>query len=307
MGYNQAEEPTTILEIAVKSFPLAWVRTQLHHMDQRLGGWPALFLRTWYSYQDHGGPAAAAGLAYFFFFSLFPLLLLLVAISTLLLAESTVHRSLALVLNQTIPISDAFVLGIVEESARERAAAGVIGAIGLVWSASAFFRVLIAGVNRAFGVRPTPRAIFRALMWVGAMGLIFVLAAALSNVLGILAQLDTTPFGIQGREEGLDGLLQGASVLLVTWAVAAAYRFIPGRRVKWGTALLAALPVAILGRMAQVAFIFYVAYFVRLSAIYGPLTAVVAVLLWGYITGSLFLLGAELAAQLVRRSEMTGP
>jgi membrane protein len=274
------------------------VRRRYEPVDARLRSWPTRLWRTWQNYQHHGGATTAAALAYHIFFSLFPLLLLLSALGSRLLEDEAIQSTLVITLQQLLPGTADFVYQTVKELTMQRQAAGVIGGLSLVWSASAMFKVIIGALDRIFGVRSGYVRIFIAMLLVLLVAALFILAAGVSAASGFLSRIlveSQQPFG------SLGGIALGVQALSLGIAIGAfliVYKFLPSCEVLWRAAFTAAIPVGIIWKIAQQLFVLYLTDVANFSPIYGPLTAVVALLLWAYISSSIFLLGVELVAIL---------
>ena len=159
------------------------------------------------------------------------------------------------------------------------------------------------GANRIYGIqrdRPARQKYSRAL------GLAVV--AGIPLVLGFLVlvageQVIDAVWQRYALSEGLGRMARGLrwpiGLVLALVAITAAFRWAPRRRqpaASWmavGSAVALVLWVALTGLLAA---------FVRTSgsfgAVYGPLTAVMALLLWAFMTGIALFLGLSFAAQL---------
>lgn len=83
-------------------------------------------------------------------------------------------------------------------------------------------------------------------------------------------------------------------LILVLLTVMTLYMLLPRRRVKFPHALAGALFTSLFLETAKHFFTLYVGRVVKLGTIYGPLSAVVIFLLWGYYASCIFLIGAEI-------------
>jgi membrane protein len=94
-------------------------------------------------------------------------------------------------------------------------------------------------------------------------------------------------------------------------ALAMLYRFGPSREVaRWRWITPGSAFVAVVWIAASVLFSFYVANFSTYNVTYGSLGAVVAAMMWLYISAFVVLIGAELNAELelqTRHDTTTGP
>lgn len=279
------------------------VRRRYEPVDVRLGSWPTRLWQTWQNYQHHGGATTAAALAYHIFFSLFPLLLLLSALGGRLLEDKAIQDTLVVTLQQLLPGTADFVYQTVKELTMQRQAAGVIGGLSLIWSASAMFKVIIGALDRIFGVRSGYVRIFMAMLLVLLVAALFILAAGVSAASGFLSRIIVES---QQPLTSLGSIALGVQALSLGIAIGAfliVYKFLPSCKVLWRAAFTAAVPVGIIWKIAQQLFVIYITDVANFSPIYGPLTAVVALLLWAYISSSIFLLGVELVAILNRAAD----
>jgi membrane protein len=89
------------------------------------------------------------------------------------------------------------------------------------------------------------------------------------------------------------GLLGGALAFI---AFTILYKSFPHAQVKWRDALLAALLAALAWHTAKYLYELYLVHFARFNLVYGSVGAVIGLLLWGYISASIVLFCAELAA-----------
>jgi membrane protein len=80
------------------------------------------------------------------------------------------------------------------------------------------------------------------------------------------------------------------------------YRYFPHRRVPVGAALAGALLAAVLWETAKQLFRWYILSFGVYDQVYGPLGVLVALAMFAYYSGVVFILGAEFAAALMRTS-----
>lgn len=94
-----------------------------------------------------------------------------------------------------------------------------------------------------------------------------------------------------------------ALALLATVAAALLYRYAPDRtHAKWIWLTPGSITATLLWLCATASFGVYVAHFGNYGATYGPLSAVVVLLFWMWLSAYAFLLGGELNSQLERRT-----
>ncbi len=88
-------------------------------------------------------------------------------------------------------------------------------------------------------------------------------------------------------------------IVLVGGTIALLYRFGPSRRPPPEQRIFpGAVLATLLWLVASAGLSFYVSHIAQLGVTYGPLGAVVAIMLWFYLTAYAVLLGAEVNAQL---------
>jgi membrane protein len=284
-----------------------WVR-----LDGRSNGWLGVGERAYKGFAAHQGNANAAAIAYYTLFSLFPLTLLLISLASFVLnSQEAQDRALAVVAGY-FPAAVELVRTNIERVLQLRSTASVIGIIGLVWAASGMFGSLSRAINLAWDVdTPRPAWAERAL----AAGLVL-----LSATLFFLSLYSAPAIRLVSRVSNL--LLSGSPVspslvtrltrnilpyLLTALSFSFFYTILPSTHVAWLEVLPGALLAALAWQVAQIAFSLYLGTFATYNLVYGSVAAVIALLLWSYISGVIILLGAELTVQYARRRRGEAP
>jgi membrane protein len=186
-----------------------------------------------------------------------------------------------------------------------------LGILVALWSAGAGVRALITALNIAYGETEKRGLItLYAIGFLLTLGLIGAAVLALIVIVAVPVVLQFLPLGS----------LSSAVIRVLTWLIMAAiviaglgvlYRYGPSRshaRLSWVT--WGAIAAAILWLLASLVFQVYVANFANYSATYGSLGAVIALLMWFWISAFVVLLGAELNAEMehqTRKDTTTGP
>lgn len=239
-------------------------------------------------------PYMAAGIAYWTLFSVFPLSL--AGASLLGYINHTPEeqeRMVARIIEQ-IPVSADYVLDLVERVAEARGALSLIAVVGLLFSGSAVFAAIRKGINHAWHVtRPHPFFVGRG---IDMLMMIFVALLALiaaTNLIGLVARgassiwLVGEPFVSLGFDLGL--LVASFIVLAVL------YRFVPYTEVEWRDVWLGALIGALMAYGVRVAFSGFLINVNEFNLVYGSLGALMALLVWVYLSALSLVLGAEVA------------
>jgi membrane protein len=261
---------------------------------------------------DHFGeskaPHVAAGLAYYSMFSLFPMLLALIAVGSFFLEGELVQQQVVTSVTRVVPISEQLILDNVDQVLDRRGRVGGVGLLGLLWAGTGVFTVLVNHINRAW-VDAESRGLLEQRILGLSIGLIGVLAAVLmlllltTPVLNVLPRLQLAP-GVEIRifDTPLWSLiattLPGLVIFLIFLSL---YRWVPNTDVCWSEAVWGAAFVALAWGAAKRGFAWYVSSdLVEYRLVYGSLGAVVALLLWIYLTSWLVLFGAHLSAAVAR-------
>lgn len=104
---------------------------------------------------DEQAPDQAAAITYYTFFSIFPLMLaVMAAVGHFFRSEAAQARLFELLAN-TLPGSADLVRDNLEAVVDLRGAFGLVGAAGLLWSASSGFGAITRAVNRTIGAEPS--------------------------------------------------------------------------------------------------------------------------------------------------------
>ena len=97
---------------------------------------------------------------------------------------------------------------------------------------------------------------------------------------------------------GVRLLLESVQLAIVTFGIAALYRYVPNTRVRWSHALIGAFFVAAGLEVAKKLLAVYLAQVPTYSVVYGTFATVPILLIWFYVAWVIVLLGAVVAAYL---------
>lgn len=247
----------------------------------------------------------AAGVAFYGLFSIFPALAALIAIFSIWADPAVVESQLAL-MREFIP-GDVYALFNSQISRLLRAGATTLGWASFVslavalWSARLGVGALIRGIN-AIHRSPARNGLRHLLATLTlTLGVIGMALVALAAVVVAPIALAFLPPNFPGTM-ALEVLRWCIGLMAMLFSLAALYRFSPSRRVssQFGVPVGAAL-VVILWLGVSALFSTYVSNFGRYNEIYGSIGAVIALLLWFYVTAYLILLGAVFNVALSKR------
>ncbi len=175
-----------------------------------------------------------------------------------------------------------------------RSISGIVAVAFLIWSGKNLFMALTYALDRALGVpknRPLVHDIALSIIMLPVIGVLLIVAMALPILLSVIVRFSEFP-----EQQQVTQLLGYAiSLLLVFVITIVLYTFLPNRRVRWHFAVPGASFAALIWPLVQFAFAQYTTH-VDFAHIYGALSAPLALLLWFYLMGSIFLFGAQLCA-----------
>jgi membrane protein len=249
----------------------------------------------------------AAALSYYFVMSLFPALIFLSAVVAFLPVPDLFNRALDFITRFVPPDSMGVVRKVLSDVVTpNRGAFLSFGLLGTLWAASGGFAAAIEALNIAYDVEETrPFWKTRPL----AIGLTFSIGALLLVALGVM--IVGPRFG-----EWLSGRLHLSQIWTLAWpyihwtasvvftmlAVEALYFLAPNVRQRF----FATLPGAVLAVGCWIGLSYllgiYFRSFANFNKTYGTLGAAVALMVWLYWTGFAMLVGAELNAELAKKT-----
>lgn len=250
---------------------------------------------------------AAAGCAYYATLALFPAITMLISVYGLAFNVESVEQQLQ-VLRDLLPapafaLIDDRVHQLVSQPADTLSIGLIVSLVIALWSAATGTKSVLSAMNIAYDTTEQ-RGILAFQLIALLMTLCAVAAAALA--IAVLVFLPTV-ISFVGLSEYSVVLINVLSILLlvvlVGGTIALLYRFGPSRRPPPDQRIFpGAVLATALWLIASVALSFYVSHIASFGVTYGPLGAVVAIMLWFYVSVYAVLLGAEVNAQL----EQTG-
>ena len=243
-------------------------------------------------------PHLAASISYYLLFSLFPLILALISVLGFVARSPEVEARVIEGIANFLPVSSDYITNSIQGVINARGATGIIGIIGLLWAGSSVFNAIRKSLNTAWGVRQ-PRPFFRErlmelLMMIGSAALLF-LSLGLTTALNLTRRLDLPIWGIKFFN---NSLFWQEMLALITTALAFLtflflYRFVPNTRVYWKDVWVGALIGALVFEIVKQGFVWYATNFAHYNLIYGPIGALIALLVWTYISAIIFLFCAK--------------
>ncbi|WP_198377069.1 YihY/virulence factor BrkB family protein [Neoroseomonas rubea] len=246
----------------------------------------------------------AAGCAFYAMLALFPAIFLLVLLYGLVFDRATVEPQLEvlreLVPEETFDLIAARLHELVEQP-RPRLEWGAIVSGGVaIWSASAGTRAMLGALNMAHGVEESRNFFLYHLLAIG-MTLSITIAATLAIAALVALPGVAALFSLPAPQAlTLRAMSLGTLLGLVFIGLVVVYRLGPsGRHPGLLWTLPGAVVATLLWAVASAGFTLYVSNFATYDLMYGPLGAVVALLMWFWVSVYVVLLGAELNVALM--------
>lgn len=256
--------------------------------------------------RNHTG-AFAAGLAYYFVLSLFPGLILLAAALAWLPIPGLFPRLLDM-MSRVVPSES---MGLVRQISASMisphgGALFSFGLIGVLWSVSTGFAVLIEALNVAYDV-PETRAFWKtrsvALLMALGVGALFLVALAVQIVGPDFGRWLADKFGLGPLlKMAWPYLRWGVTLAFTGGAIMATYKVAPNIRQRVTQILPGTLVATGFWILLSFGLGIYFRSFAHFNKTYGTLGAAVALMVWVYYTGFVILLGAQLNSELIQLS-----
>jgi Ca2+-transporting ATPase len=245
------------------------------------------------------GAQWAGAFAFNAFFSLFPLMVLLVTVASFFVDRNWAGKEVIACAESYIPISGEMqrhIFGTVAGVIRARQQAGAVALLILVWAALQCVTTLICATNRAWGAeapnwwRLPLKSLALLSITAGAILAGMALPVLFRMAKGWLSPVHDLRSGVYG----LGSFLIPLSV--VFFSLSLFYKLAPRRPTRFAEVWAAALCATVLLRATESLFVIYLKDFATLNAVYGAFGGIMALLLWIYLSGCVFILGACLCA-----------
>jgi membrane protein len=245
---------------------------------------------------EHDGFFLAAGLSFYVVICIVPFLLLVIAGSAFWISDDMVLREVVDRLGSLLPVYQAEMEAALRGVIAARGVTSLVGTLILLFFASQLFAATRLVLNRVF--QHKGRGLIH--------GMLFDLGMILSLTVGFLVSIGVTAaFAwvrglalLVGRGPmvpiALHWIGLGLTVLLDTILFVMIFRFVPNRRIRWGSVVIGGLATAVLWELAKQAFRWYIERAGVYSAVYGSLGVTIALMMWVYYSATVFILGAAL-------------
>ncbi|UWR22692.1 YihY/virulence factor BrkB family protein [Sulfitobacter sp. S190] len=246
----------------------------------------------------------SAGVAFFAMLSLFPALAALIAVMSLISNPAVVVAQLedmrGLLPREVYEIFNTQIVSLVTTSPDKLGVAGLVSLLAAVWSARAGVAAMMTGLNAVYKEpnRATASHYVRAILLTVALvgvGIVSLLTLVVAPVV-----LAFFPLGWVGTIL-VELLRWGIAISVLLAGVTVLYRFGPNRGKLHRRVLRPGVVFSVISwALLSILFSFYAANFGNYNQVYGSIGAVIAMLVWLWISSFLILLGAVVNAQIER-------
>lgn len=267
------------------------------------GGVRPFFSRLWMQLQEDEIFFMASAIAFNLLVAAIPLVLLGVGLTGFVLSAQVhdpAEAIVALLADNLPPAASETVRAIVSGALDQRTGFTVFGAIFFVWLATRLIGTLRVALRRIFAHDQT-RGIIRGKVFDARVVVIGVVLLTLNLGVtvafpaavaygGELFRLGVTAVGIV--EFVIGYLVALVSIWMLFFII---YRYLPPRRLRWGTAVVAATFSALIHEVLKEGFSWYAIEIADYSSTWGNLATVVILIFWIYYEALVFILGGEVA------------
>jgi membrane protein len=249
-------------------------------------------------FNDDHGFFLSSGITFNLLICLIPFILLLLALlGTYLYSFREVLNHIRHYLENAFPSLDPKIMNNILRIIRDRKIVGGVGIVGLVWTSTWVFSSLRTALNIVFQVE-TGRGILRGkgidLFMVLLAGTFLLISMVLTSGVTFVQGYRFRPF--LNMMPIIRFILKYLIPFFFTfWMCFLIYKIIPNKKIRFKTALEAALFTSLLWEVSKQLFGWYVLHLGRFSILYGSLSTVAIFFLWIYYSSVILLLGGEVA------------
>ncbi len=264
---------------------------------------PRLLGRALVGFALDRGSQMAAAISYYALFSLFPLTLLAVSIFGIVLRDQAFQERVLVAILDVIPVEDQTIAEALRGAASLGPTLTFVSILVSLWTAAALSASLRNALNVVFAVdrgRPYLRGKAVDFLLLPVLGIPFIGGVALTTAWRVIIR------EVGDRWSLLDGWL-GAIWFVGFLAIPTALTFVaflltfwllPNRRLPFRYLWPGALVATLLFEALKQGFALYLHRFATFDLIYGPVSSVIVLLFWVYLTAIIVVFGAEVSAAL---------
>jgi membrane protein len=249
----------------------------------------------------------SASLAFYTILSLLPFLFFLISGTAYILGSSESGlRMASSFLSQWFPHVSSLIFEEASAISRRAELIGLVGFLSMLWTASVIFSSLENALGVVFRVRQRRNFVqgrLLALSMVPGAAMVFLLSFSVTAVSGSLQEMETLFWGIDLAGWSFLEFLIGYHLpyLILTLGFTAVYKIIPNTPVSFHHALAGGASCAFLFEVAKHSFAWYFSGYRPYGVTFGPLEAVIVLVLWTFYSAGILLFCAEMISAYRRR------
>jgi membrane protein len=266
-------------------------------------GWKRVLRRTVTEVITDRISLVAAGCAFYATLALFPAISMIISIYGLVFDPATVEPQLDQLRDLLPPSAFSLIsdrVHVLVSKPQGDLTFSLLVSVGIaLWSSATGTKSILGALNLAYEEREQRGFVRFQLTALGLTLAGMVAAAAGIGVLVLLPAVESF-LGISAGAKFLARVASmGVLVVFVMFALSLLYRFGPSRQSpSWHWVTPGSAVATLLWLVASALFSYYVGHLASYDATYGPLGAVVGVMMWFWVTAFVVLAGAELNAEL---------
>ncbi|MCQ0989954.1 YihY/virulence factor BrkB family protein [Jiella marina] len=266
-------------------------------------GWKDIAVRVYFAFFEDRVMLIAAGATFYLLLALFPAFGVFVSIYGFVSDPMTISGHIAFI-GQFLPTAGTELLQAQLDNLTSQGSASlsigfITGSLFAMWSANNGIKTLFEAMNVAYGESEKRSFLKLNLIALGfTLGAIFVgvvLITAVGVVPALMAILGLRSF----TESVIAAMRWPVAFVLIVASIAIIYRYGPSRnRARWRWVMVGAFLTATIWLGASISFSWYLQNMANYNATYGSLGAVVGFMMWVWISSLIFILGAEINAEM---------
>lgn len=246
----------------------------------------------------------ASSIAYYGLLSLCPFLLIVLSLFGTATASEADRAAVLEFVLRYFPRQSNFITEQLDALRTSRLRLGVAGTLLTLWAALGVFGAVTTAVNHAWGVEKAPNYFMHKLVSFVMMSAASLLMLLALFIISVRPLMRATWFAEAASLVPVLTVLaafvsRSSSTVILVVVVGLVFRFVPNTRVRFRDVWLGALVTGLLWKGALAGFSSYIGDLSRFS-IHGSIAAVVAFLVWVYISSVIFIYGVEFTAEYAR-------
>ncbi len=254
------------------------------------------------------GAQWASAFAFNAFFALFPLIVLFVTIASSMIDRDRAGRDVIAFVETYVPINgemQRYIFDTIAGVVKAREQMGAAAFLILIWATLQGFTALICAINRAWGYEAYNwwRLPLKSLLLLGITAGSVLLGMGVPVLLRVAGGWLFPGGAFHSWVYGLGGFLIPLTVIFS--GLSLFYTSAPRRRTTFAEVWVGALCATVLLRTCESLFVIYLKDFATLNAVYGAFGGFMALLLWIYLSGCIFILGGCMCATQAEISRST--